>query len=268
MVADSGGHKLTDRVVKIKTGGGVVSCRMIQHGSLPTLMLIHGWSTSKKFWYPFVQELSCTYNLILPDVPNFGESRIYGDYSFDNCAEAVANAFSPMKIDYLLGHSMGTIIALLMLRKQRISPQKIILSNPVIDGGTALAPRAALFSVFPLRAFIYFFYRFDLGRFLISEDYKHISKISPEAAFDMKNQSYDALISSLLAIKATKLGPIVSSLNVPCKVILNDMDPVVSKRHNESLRSSIDSVVLPGPVHCPMYSSKQTFFDIVNSFFR
>lgn len=231
-------------------------------------MLIHGWSTSKKFWYPFVPELARSYNLVLPDVPNFGESRVYGGYSFDSCAEALADAFSPLKIDYLLGHSMGTIISLLMLRKQMISPQKIILSNPVVDGGTALTPRAALFSVFPLRAFIYFFYRFDLGRFLISEDYKYISKISPEAAFDMKNQSYAALIGSLLAIKAARLLPIASSLNVPCKVILNDMDPVVSKKHNEHLRSSLDSVVLPGHVHCPMYSSRQTFFNIVNSYFR
>ncbi|MBI4244427.1 MAG: alpha/beta hydrolase [Planctomycetes bacterium] len=238
-------------------------------GNRPVLLLIHGWSTSRKFWHPFINVLSEKYDLIIPDVPNFGGSYI-PNYSFENCAEAIYDAIcsNGYKIDYTLGHSMGGAITLLLTTKTNLNPKKIVLANSVIIGREALNPMTKLLTIFPIRCLPYFFYRFDLARFLMSHDYQNIKRISSEAAIDLRNQQYSSLIIALKGIVQQDLLSTLQQITIPTLAIINEDDPIISKHHNAVLSTcrNISLKQLQGAIHCPMYST-QLFFKTIYDFF-
>jgi len=85
----------------------------------PTVVMIHGFTGSKENWYLVARELRGRYQLVVPDLPGWGESerKPGGDYGFVAQAERVAafiRVVSPNKPVVLLGHSMGGGIAALV----------------------------------------------------------------------------------------------------------------------------------------------------------
>ena len=79
------------------------------------LALLHGYPLDHSIWAPLVPLLEDDFDLILPDLRGFGESRAKGtDFAMADCAADVAGLLGQLGIEKaaLVGHSMGGYVAL------------------------------------------------------------------------------------------------------------------------------------------------------------
>ncbi|MEA2070806.1 MAG: alpha/beta hydrolase [Asgard group archaeon] len=102
----------------------------------PTIFLIHGLGCSLDYWsFLFDSELMKDYTFYAIDLPGYGlssKSKTY-DYSIKHQATILKKFvdFMQIKIDYLVGFSMGGPIAI-ALADQLSELQKLILIEPVL----------------------------------------------------------------------------------------------------------------------------------------
>jgi len=90
-----------------------------QHGKGVPLVLLHGYPLDHSIWEPLVSLLENDFDLILPDLPGFGESQALGtDSKMSDYAADVAGLLDQLKIQKaaLVGHSMGGYVALAFAR--------------------------------------------------------------------------------------------------------------------------------------------------------
>jgi pimeloyl-ACP methyl ester carboxylesterase len=91
-----------------------------EHGSGPTLVLLHGFLESSNIWNEYKEHLSRSFRLILIDLPGHGNSLTDEDvYSMDFMAGSVKAVLDHLKIDsaVVIGHSMGGYVSLAFARK-------------------------------------------------------------------------------------------------------------------------------------------------------
>ena len=84
------------------------------------LILIHGFLGSSKMWEPQINFFKNHFRVITPDLPGFGKSnKAKSHNSIQSIANLLMECLEEKKIDkfYLLGHSMGGMIAQEMAKK-------------------------------------------------------------------------------------------------------------------------------------------------------
>ena len=57
-------------------------------GTGPTIVLLHGFASSKEIWLPVAKLLTPHFHLVIPDLPGWGESSRNADASYDIDAQA------------------------------------------------------------------------------------------------------------------------------------------------------------------------------------
>jgi len=108
----------------------------------PTLILIHGFRGTHHGLAKIAEYLP-HYNLVIPDLPGFGEGETLPTYDLDTYVEWLHTLVSKYDKPYLLGHSFGSIITAAYAAKYGDTIEKLILVNPI--GAPALeGPRGAL----------------------------------------------------------------------------------------------------------------------------
>jgi pimeloyl-ACP methyl ester carboxylesterase len=84
-------------------------------GEGPTLVLLHGYDSSKEVWLEVAKELTPHFHLIIPDLPGWGDSSRNDSASYDIDAQAARlDAFAQalgLRSVTVVGHSMGGAIA-------------------------------------------------------------------------------------------------------------------------------------------------------------
>ena len=84
------------------------------------LVLVHGFLGSSKMWEPQIEVLKNNYRVVTPDLPGFGRSNKVKPYNnINDMAQTILDCLKEKKIEkfYLLGHSMGGMIAQEMAKK-------------------------------------------------------------------------------------------------------------------------------------------------------
>jgi len=103
-------------------------------GERPTLVLVHGFATSKEIWLRFSRQLKKDFNIIAIDLPGHGESskRMDKDYSIPSQVGYLRAILSEMAVDapHLAGNSMGGAIVSLYAARYPDSVASITLFNP------------------------------------------------------------------------------------------------------------------------------------------
>lgn len=90
-------------------------------GDGPELLLLHGYTLSGKLWDPFVEKLSQTFTVIIPDLPGHGKSdEVTGRYSFEKFAEVMILFLEQLGVSEVnaIGHSGGGMTILNMVRQK------------------------------------------------------------------------------------------------------------------------------------------------------
>ena len=104
------------------------------------LVLIHGYPLDHSIWEPVVPLLENDFDLILPDLPGFGESGVpKGNILLTGMAEDIAALLDTLKINKaaMVGHSMGGYVALAFARG---FPKRLLGLGLVASQGLADSP--------------------------------------------------------------------------------------------------------------------------------
>jgi 3-oxoadipate enol-lactonase len=86
-----------------------------RHGKGMPLVLLHGYPLDHSIWEPLVPFLENDFDLILPDLPGFGDSQVMGgNPSMAGYARVIASLMDMLGVPKaaLVGHSMGGYVAL------------------------------------------------------------------------------------------------------------------------------------------------------------
>ncbi len=98
-----------------------------------TIVLLHGWSDSKKGFLKLAKYLSEDYFLIIPDIPGLGgnEKNNNYDYNFKNQANDLAILLDTLKISnyHVAGVSTGGIVSLLLFLERPKEIKSLTLIN-------------------------------------------------------------------------------------------------------------------------------------------
>lgn len=95
----------------------ITSYQIFTKKNAPTLVLLHGWLQDWQSWSPLITTLSEKYQLVIPDIPGFGESTLKekawnSEQYAQWCAAFINSLELPEKAPlFIVGHSFGGKIA-------------------------------------------------------------------------------------------------------------------------------------------------------------
>jgi pimeloyl-ACP methyl ester carboxylesterase len=115
----------------VAVNGGAFNTEVVEAGSGPPLLLLHGWQGL--VWNGFIEGLAASYRVIAPKLPGYGEST--GD---DNLTDFVDLLYYHLDLLDELGlenvpvvsHSLGAMVAAELAAMQPRRFSKLVLSAP------------------------------------------------------------------------------------------------------------------------------------------
>lgn len=113
---------------------GKVKFHWAQAGKGPTLLLIHGWTNNWQGWIPLSEILKKKYQVIMPDMPGFGDSYSPNKkYTIPMQAYWIGEFIKKKKLkpDAIVGLSMGSFVAAYFCQQYPQFSQNCILVGPV-----------------------------------------------------------------------------------------------------------------------------------------
>ena len=130
------------------TAGEYENVHVMEFGSGPPVVLVHGAGSGGPAWHRQIAALSVDHRVIVPDIPMFGMSgmprRIYAPRV--QIADVILTVMDVLHIDVanIVGHSMGAIASLgaLMVAPERFN-RAVLMSSPGFGRGLNFALRLA-----------------------------------------------------------------------------------------------------------------------------
>lgn len=102
-------------------------------GAGPRLLLIHGFAVSSVIWTDLLADLAGHFELVLIDLPRFGNNANYATEPTAMAYVAFLNAcVAELKPKFLLGYSMGAVLCYEYSKEPDESLQHIILLAPAL----------------------------------------------------------------------------------------------------------------------------------------
>ena len=101
------------------------------HGSAPPLLLIAGMSSDSKSWQFIMNDLGKNYRLIIFDNRGCGRTEYEGPFTLKDLADDAISLLNFLEFDrvYVVGHSMGGMIAQEVALKYPDRIQKLVLAS-------------------------------------------------------------------------------------------------------------------------------------------
>lgn len=101
--------------------GKKLSWKLYDAAEKPTLVLLHGFCEDAGVWDDILPQLICAYQIIIPDLPGFGESEVQQSQTMESMAAAVKYIIEEAAVDrpVMIGHSMGGYITLAFVSKYK-----------------------------------------------------------------------------------------------------------------------------------------------------
>src|SRR5580658_241259 len=112
--------------------------RFVEAGDGPPLLLVHDYLSSRVAWDDALPSLSQRFQLIVPDLPGFGESEKPPPsryrYDFDAFSESLVDLIAAVGLGRVsvCGHAMGGAVALTLAAAHADVVDKLILVNPLV----------------------------------------------------------------------------------------------------------------------------------------
>ena len=107
-------------MIQINTVRGDKKIHFQVSGTGPAIVLLHGFLESREVWKNFARRLSKEFQVIIIDLPGFGDSDTLGHtHSMDDMASAVHKVLKTLNINssIMAGHSMGGYVTLAYAEK-------------------------------------------------------------------------------------------------------------------------------------------------------
>ncbi|MEM7062336.1 MAG: alpha/beta hydrolase [Cyanobacteria bacterium P01_B01_bin.77] len=254
-------------------------------GHRPTLVFLHGWGGSARYWERTAQVMKHDFDCLLYDLRGFGRSaaapnttsELGGSLeSFADDLECLLNTFKLDRV-FINGHSMGASVALYFLQRFSKRVNKAILTcngsfeydRRAFDafqkfGSYVVMFRPAWLSYIPLAPQV-FMARFLKGQIPYS-DKKIFLKDFLQADTATAMETLKASVSK----HATEAMPTAfSTLSVPTLLVSGQYDkitPAELGRQAASLSNRIEYVEIPQTGHFPMIEDAKTYLSVTIDF--
>lgn len=126
--------------------GGVVVPARIEVGSGPAVLLIHGLNGFKEGWGPLPERLAARgLRVVAVDLPGFGATaRLAGRTTPSGLAAALAPLVRELAPVGLVGHSLGTQVAMLAARAAPDAVRALALVSPWVEARPRRFPPRAV----------------------------------------------------------------------------------------------------------------------------
>lgn len=103
--------------------------------SKPVMLVVHGFRGTHHGLEYVLEHLQNDFYIIVPDLPGFGDSPAFSSkkHTIEQYATALGLLMKKLRLSnvYVLGHSMGTVIAAEMIKQQPALFKKAVFINPV-----------------------------------------------------------------------------------------------------------------------------------------
>lgn len=252
-----------------------------------TIVMIHGFRGTHHGLAKIAEALPKSYNLIIPDIPGFGEGDEMERYDLDSYVAWLHRFIKKQNLKkppILLGHSFGSIIAAAYAARYPDTIEKLILVNPIAAPALE-GPRG----IFTKLAQLYY----GIGQVLPESAAKPWLSAKP-ITFVMSSQmaktkdkdlrkwihnqhytyfstfhSADSLSDSFRASVSHSVRDVASAIPVPTLLVVGDKDDItpLTKQHelHEMLPDS-KLVVIKGVGHLTHYETPKEVAAAVQAF--
>ena len=191
-----------------------------------TIIILHGWQSSKEKWQKVKQEIEQYYEntsrnikIIVPDLPGFKkETKLDRIWNLDDYVEWFKNFSSEVSEPFfLLGHSFGGRIAIKFAQKY---PEK--LKGLILVSSAGIKPKKRLY-LYLISAVAKFGRRFSfLPFYSFSREffYKYILRKTDY----IKAEKLSYLKETFKKVIEEDLFPYLSQIKIPCLIIWGEKD--------------------------------------------
>ncbi|HKY83459.1 MAG TPA: alpha/beta hydrolase [Anaerolineales bacterium] len=129
---------MPDELQRLDLSGIEIVYRTVGDAQAPTVVLLHGWASSRRMWESAQQRLSAHFRTIALDLPGHGESSKpdWTWYSIPRYTDLVDDLMEALELrrPAIVGHSMGGTIGLELASRQPNALECLIAVNPVVTG--------------------------------------------------------------------------------------------------------------------------------------
>ncbi len=229
------------------------------HGE-PTLILVHGWACSARYWGAQVSALEGRYTVVTLDLAGHGASgRNRRDWTIEHYAEDVAAVARSVPGEHivLVGHSMGGPVAL--EAAPLIGPRVIGIIG--VDtfrrmGLPPPSPEVVERQIAPFRKdFMGEVHRFVPTLFTRHADPTLVRKV----ADDMSLAPPAAAVASLESLNALDYATVLQRVHVPIVAIDSDLGEPLDLARIRKVAPGFRAVVLKGADHFALLDDPQHF---------
>lgn len=231
-----------------------------------TLTLIHGWGAESAVWSDWATMLSQHFNIVMIDLPGFGESPGFDDLTDDTLnqhwLDALAEQLPPKT--HLLGWSLGGLLAqqLALEHPNKIQSLICMASTPrfVQHDNWQWAVNPSIMSDFIKMLGIE--YGSVLKRFwkLQLQGSPNARQLMKRLNHHMKSRTlpkYSGLIQGLYLLRDIDNREILTQIEQPTLWLLGEHDPLIPKELVEDLshmQTQSEVMVLKEASHMPFFS--------------
>jgi pimeloyl-ACP methyl ester carboxylesterase len=238
-----------------------------RNGQGPSLLLLHGISSSRTSWSKQIDRLQGDFTCIAPDLPGYGDSPDPLLPGLDGFAAAIAGVLEGRSA-HVVGVSFGALAALALARRHPALVQSLILSDATL--GRARLPEAERER--------WLQGRFALASELASRSMERAAEIaSPQApaqvieeiAMHMRRARPAGYIEVARAIAATDAEPWLREIEQPALVICGEDDGVTGLAVSQTLVRHLRHarlVTIAAAGHAPHIEQPDRFATAVRSF--
>ncbi|NOY52575.1 MAG: alpha/beta hydrolase [Deltaproteobacteria bacterium] len=229
----------------------------LDRGKGEVVFMLHGLAGSSRFWEDTLNVLPEGFRGIAPDLPGFGDSekpkRRYSCSDHLAMMQGLAN-FLGHKPLFLVGHSMGGVVALLWTLNMPETVRKMILVNVPVSGGRALHGRGRIGAALPGLAAVQIGLHLPPVLWMLRKFLRYYYVLDPRFTKDARKAPLYSLWGNARALKRLDLSPRLSEIKVPTLVIGTRKDGIVRPSEFEKTARKIpgsEAVWIDGAGHCP-----------------
>ena len=251
----------------------------------PTIVFLHGWAGSARYWYSTAQRLQSQFNCLLYDLRGFGRSSLppnpspfLRDYRLESYAADLWDLLDALGLKkvYLNAHSTGASIATVFVHQYPQRVHQAILTCSGIFEYQELAFKTFHFVSqyvvqFRPQWFLQIPYldRLFMARFLHQAIDASARKAFLADFLAAESEAAMGTIYTAVSKEASETMPqFFRELSIPTLLISGEYDiiiPAQMGRNAADLNDRITYACIPNTAHFPMLEDPQTYFDCIEN---
>ncbi len=250
----------------------------------PTIVFIHGWGGSARYWENTAITLSDTFDCLLYDLRGFGRSKLPQEpiellYEMEDYAEDLAVLLDTLELRrvYIMAHSMGASPAVLFLNRYPERVERAVLTcSGIFEYEEKSFAAFHKFGKYVVQFRPRWFLRIPFAGAMFMARFLHRplpAAVSRAFLEDFLDADYNAALGTMLTAVSKYAAEVMpqefARLTVPTLLISGQYDKIIPAelgRRAAQLNEKIEYFEIPGTAHFPMLEKPEVYLDRVREF--